>query len=206
METIEYHILPVVRRVVKVLAIATHRILLGCALLALAEPALLLLHLPLPGILCGLGSKFLFTTAICLLVILAAWGHTVLLAERGFTLSRWMIWVGAMLAPLVPVCWCLGLFGGKMLLYRQEEMPLILGTLLLFCALINLPRMAAASWQLQVRIVALPVLLILVDILDVPGLILACTAFKFLVFLVAGDPLRKLAAVAPRIISLPPRG
>ena len=73
-------------------------------------------------------------------------------------------------------------------------------------ALINLPRMAAAPWQLQVKLVLLPLLLLLVLFFDIPGLVLACAGLKLLTAFTASNPLRQLAAAAPRIISLPPRG
>ena len=139
-------------------------------------------------------------------MFLAAWSHTVLLAERGNVITRWLAWVGAILAPLAPAGWIYTFFSGKLLLYRQGELPFILTTLLFLTALINLPRMAAAPWQLQVKLVLLPLLLLLVLFLDIPGLVLACAGLKLLTAFTASNPLRQLAAAAPRIISLPPRG
>lgn len=206
METIEYHILPVVRLWIARLSTATRYTLVACAVSALLEPLLLIAHLPLPGIACGLISTVFLYTGICLLMLLAAWSHTVLLAERGNVITRWLAWVGALLSPLAPICWGYTLFSGKLLLYRQGELPYILSTLLLVTALINLPRMAAAPWQLQVKLVLLPFLLLLVLITDIPGLVLACAGLKLLTAFTASNPLRQLAAAAPRIISLPPRG
>ncbi len=206
MESIEYHILPVVRLWIARLSTATRHTLVACAVFALLEPLLLIAHLPLPGIACGLLSTVFLYTGISLLVILAAWSHTVLLAERGNVITRWLAWVGAILAPLAPAGWIYTFFSGKLLLYRQGELPFILTTLLFLTALINLPRMAAAPWQLQVKLVLLPLLLLLVLFFDIPGLVLACAGLKLLTAFTARNPLRQLAAAAPRIISLPPRG
>lgn len=206
MESIEYHILPVVRLWIARLSTATRYTLVACAVLALLEPLLLIAHLPLPGIACGLLSTVSLYTGIALLVILAAWSHTVLLAERGNIITRWLAWVGALLAPLAPICWIYTLFSGKLLLYRQGELPFILTTLLFLTALINLPRMAAAPWPLQLRLILLPLFLLLVLFCDIPGLVLACAGLKLLTALVASNPLCQLAAAAPRIISLPPCG
>lgn len=206
METIEYHILPVVRLWIARLSTATRYTLVACAVSALLEPLLLIAHLPLPGIACGLISTVFLYTGICLLMLLTAWSHTVLLAERGNVITRWLAWVGAILAPLAPAGWIYTFFSGKLLLYRQGELPFILTSLLFLTALINLPRMAAAPWQLQVKLVLLPLLLLLVLFFDIPGLVLACAGLKLLTAFTASNPLRQLAAAAPRIISLPPRG
>ena len=87
-------------------------------------------------------------------------------------------------------------------MYRQAELPLILGVIMLGAAVVNIPRMAAAPWQLQVRVVALP-LLLLIYCTDVPGLLVFCAVFKLLAAWVAAAPLRLLADFAPRIISMP---
>ena len=141
---IEYHILPVVKQSAGHLATALRWVLAACALLTVAELVLLPLHQVLAGILCGIVSSFLLQLGLCLLVVLAAWCHAVLLADQGSVITRWMLRVGAILAPLAPICWVYTLFSGELLLYRQAELPLILAVLLLFAALVNIPRMAAA--------------------------------------------------------------
>jgi hypothetical protein len=126
METLEYHILPVVRSAISRLAVIARYTLFFCAGLALLEPVLLMLRLPLAGILSGMASTFLLHTALCLLVILLSWSHTVLLAGQGTVVTRWLMWVGAILSPLAPVCWCYTLVTGKLLLYRQRELVIIM--------------------------------------------------------------------------------
>ena len=200
---IEYHILPVVKQSAGHLATALRWVLAACALLTVAELVLLPLHQVLAGILCGIASSFLLQLGLCLLVVLAAWCHAVLLADQGSVITRWMLRVGAILAPLAPICWVYTLFSGELLLYRQAELPLILAVLLLFAALVNIPRMAAARWHLQARVAALPLLLLLVQLCDVPGLLLSCAALKLLAAWLAFSPLRQLASLAPRIISMP---
>ncbi len=203
MESIEYYVLPVVRRIVASGATCTRWILASCAALALLEPALLWLRIPLPGILCGMVSSFLLWLAVSLLLLLAAWCHQVLLAERGLALTRWLLLVGSMLAPAAPVCWLYTTLSGRLLLYRQAELPLFFCGLLLLAALMNIPRMAAARWQLQLRIVLLPLLLLAALSLDTPGLVLCSTTLKLLAAWQAAPLLQWLAAAAPRIISMP---
>jgi hypothetical protein len=203
MPPIEYHLLPPVKRAVAVLATTMRYSLATCAALALAEMVLLPLHLPMAAILSGLISSFLLPLSIAMLAVLAAWCHAVLLAGQGILLSRWLTRVGAGLAPLVPICWGYSYLTGRLLLYRQAELPLILGSLLLGTALFNIPKMAAAPWQLQVRVVALPLLLLAAYCFDVPGGLVFCSVAKVLAAWVAATPLRLLSSFAPRIISMP---
>lgn len=203
MPPIEYHILPPVRKTVGKCGTVARCVLWGCALLALAELVLLPLRLPLAGILCGMISGVLFVLGVALVAVLVAWGHTVLLAGQGMVVTRWLVRIGAGLAPLLPVCWGYSLLSGRLLLYRQAELPIILGLIMLGAAVVNIPRMAAAPWQLQARVVALPVLLLLVYCTDVPGLLVFCSVLKLLTAWVASAPLRLLADFAPRIISMP---
>lgn len=200
---IEYHLLPVIRAAVSRLSTGARYSLAGCAALALAELLLLLLRLPLPGILCGMGSTFMLSVSLALLTIAAMWGHTVLLAGQGVFITRWLLRVCAILAPVAPVSWLVLIITGAPLLYRQAEIPFMLAGLLLAAATVNIPRMAAAPWQLQLRIVLVPVLLLVVLVCDLPGMLLPCIAAKILVWWVAAKPLRLLAWAAPRIISMP---
>lgn len=185
------------------LADLTRYFLLACAALALAELVLLPLRFSMVGIVCGLLSSFLLPWAIGLLAVLVAWGHAVLLAGQGVGITRWLVRVGALLAPFIPVCWLYTLATGELLLYRQAELPIILGVLMLGAALVNIPKMAAASWQLQLRIVLLPVLLLLAYCCEMPGMLVFCAVFKILAAWVAYRPLKQLASLAPRIISMP---
>lgn len=200
---IEYHLLPPVKTTVAHAATVLRYVLTVCAALALAELVLLPLHMPLAGIACGLVSAFLLQLALALLVLLAAWCQPVLLAGQGNFVARWLVRVGALLAPLAPVCWLYSMLSGELLLYRQAELPLILGVLLVVAAVVNVLRMAAAPWKLQLRIVALPVLLLVALVCDAPGVLLYGAVFKLLAAWVAAGPLHKLAAVAPRIIAMP---
>ncbi len=203
MQPIEYHLLPFVKRTVAVLASTTRYTLTACAVLALAELALLPLRFPVAAILCGLISSFLLPLGTALLAVLVAWCHAVLLAGQGMLLSRWLVRVGAVLAFFVPICWGYSYMTGRLLLYRQAELPLILGLLILGAALCNIPKMAAAPWQLQVRVVVLPLLLLAAYCFDVPGGLVFCSVAKILAAWVAAQPLRLLASYAPRIISMP---
>ena len=203
MQKVEYHILPLVKRIVGRGATLAQYTLWGCALLALAELVLLPLRMPLAGICCGMASGGLYALGLAFIVALMAWCHTVLLAEQGIGLTRWLVRVGAALAPLFPVCWGYTLVTGQLLLYRQNELPLILGGILVISSVLNIFRMAAAPWQLQARIVAVPVLLLLAFCCDVPGLLVVSAVCKLLCAWLSSSPLRTLADVAPRIISMP---
>lgn len=203
MPPIEYHILTPVKNAIGKCAAIARYVLWGCALLALAELVLLPLRLPLAAILSGMVSGALLALGIALVAVLAAWGHTVLLAGQGMMLSRWMLNIGALLSPLLPVCWIYTICTGVSLLYRQGELPIILTVLMFFAALVNIPRMAAAPWQLQVRIVLLPLLLLLAYCSDAPGLLIFSVAFKLLAAWISTAPLSLLADFAPRIISMP---
>ena len=200
---IEYHLLPAVKRSVAVLGNLTRYSLAACAGLAVAELVLLPLRLPLTGIFCGMVSSFLQGWSLMLLALLAAWCHSVLLAGQGSSITRWLLRLGALLAPLMPLCWIYTLATGRLLLYRQTELPLILGVFLVMAAIVNIPRMAAAPWQLQLRVVALPLLLLAAQICDAPGLLLPCAGLKILAAWAAAAPLRLLSSTAPRIISMP---
>lgn len=200
---VEYHLLPAVKRTVARGASVTRGVLILAAALAVAELVLLPLHLVLPGIACGMASSFLLGCGLALLVALGAWCHAVLLAGQGMLITRWLLRTGAVLAPLVPVCWGYTFVTGRLLLYRQAELPLILGVLLAAGALFNIPRMAAAPWQLQLRVVLLPLVLLVGLVCDFPGMLLLCAAARLLAAWLAAAPLRLLAALAPRIISMP---
>ena len=203
MEKIEYHLLPPVKRSVAVLADLTRYSLAACAGFALAELSLIPLRFPLAGIVSGIISSTLLAWCIALLAVLAAWCQPVLLAKQGIWLSRWLLRFGALLAPLVPICWIYSLACGPYLLYRQAELPLILGVFMLSAAVFNIFHMAAAPRALRIRVIALPLLLLLAYCCDMPGLLVFGTIFKLLAIWAAAAPLRQLASIAPRIISMP---
>jgi hypothetical protein len=64
----------------------------------------------------------------------------------------------------------------------------------------------AAPWQLQLRVIALPLFLLAALVCDAPGILLCSVVFKLLAAWVAAGPLRMLAAVAPRVIAMPETG
>ena len=203
MEKIEYHLLPPVTKGVAVLANLTRYSLVACAGFSLAELALMPLRFPLAGIVSGLISSTLLPWCIALLAVLAAWCQPVLMAKQGIWLSRWLLRLGALFAPLVPICWGYSLVCGLPLLYRQAELPLILGVFMLSAAVFNIFHMAAAPRALKIRVIVLPLLLLLAYCCDMPGLLVFGTIFKLLAIWAAAAPLRQLASIAPRIISMP---
>lgn len=203
MEKIEYHLLPPVKRGVARLAALTRYSLVACAVFALGELVLLPLRFPLAGIVSGMISSTLLAWCIALLTVLAAWCQPVLLANQGIWLSRWLLRIGALFAPLIPICWGYSLVCGQNLLYRQGELPLILAACMLCAAVFNIFHMAAAPAGLKVRLILLPILLLLTCCCDMPGLLIYSCVFKLLATWAAGTPLRQLASIAPRIISMP---
>ena len=203
MERIEYHLLPPVRRGIAWLATLLRYSLGLCAALALAELALMPLRLPLAGIACGMLSSALLPWCIALLAVLAAWCQPVLLAGQGIWLSRWLLRLAALFAPLIPICQVWSHLTGQVLLYRQGELPLILGVFLLCAAVFNIFHMAAAPRALKIRVIALPPLLLLAYCCDMPGLVVLGTVCKLLAMWIAAAPLRQLADITPHIISMP---
>lgn len=149
-------------------------------------------------LICGAGCEFLLALLLPCLYLLALWCHQVLVAGRGTAVTRWLLLFLLLFAFLHPVCEGWLLLSGKPLLANQMLLPAVLYT--------ALPCVFALNWF---RMAALPLryrLLLLCFLLALPGnyilmgslcvLLLPCFSFV---------PLRRLAAYAPLIVSLPPK-
>lgn len=197
-------ILPGVRRAVSLLAAACRYTLITGAALSIAELLLLLLAgFLVPGLVCGFLSRLSVPIAVALLGLVIPWCHTVLLAERGWVLTRYLSLCTAVFALLYPLSDLWLFITGSPLIANHGLLPVVCCALWLVFSLLNLGHMAAARWHLQLRIVLIPILILIIIITDLPELLIICSVFKLLLLLAAGGPLRMLADAAPRIISLP---
>lgn len=161
------------------------------------------LHMVPAAIVCGVLSALFLVLSLAFLLPVAAWGHTVLLAGQGLFISRWLCRMGVVISPVLIVASLYTFCTGQMLMYRQEELPLLLGVVLLVASSLNWNNMAAASVRVQLRIHALPVLLLACLVTDWPGLLPLCALFKLLAAWVGAAPLLRLARIAPLVVSLP---
>lgn len=140
-----------------------------------------------------LAALLLFT-----LYMLALWGHHVLLAGRGLAATRWIL---LLLLPMLVLhllceaCFCLS---GAPLLVNQALLPVVLYTSLATAVALNWFCMAALPLRLRLLLLCFAWLLVVQYVLAVPVLLLLlpCVGFPLL---------RRLACMAPRVVSLPPR-
>lgn len=147
--------------------------------------------------LCGAGREFLLALLMPCLYLLALWCHQVLLAGRGTAVTRWLLLCLLFFAFLHAVCMGWLLVSGKPLLVNQMLLPAVLYTVLPCVFAVNWFRMAALP--LRYRLLLIFFLLVLLGNYILMGslcvLLLPCFSFVLL---------RRLAAYAPLIVSLPP--
>lgn len=209
-------IFPAVKRAVSVLAkvtawgfvAAAALWLLGLALLAVAAMLCSAAELPeeMPVwvsvtesaiLICGAGREFLLALLMPCLYLLALWCHQVLLAGRGTAVTRWLLLCLLFFAFLHAVCMGWLLVSYKPLLANQMLLAPVLYTVLPCVFAVNWFRMAALP--LRYRLLLIFFLLVLLGSYILAGslcvLLLPCFSFV---------PLRRLAAYAPLIVSLPP--
>lgn len=213
----EYLIFPAVKRAVSVLAKVTAWGFVAAAALwllglvaLLAVAAMLCSAAELPEempvwvsvtesaiLICRAGREFLLALLLPCLYLLALWCHQVLLAGRGTVVTRFLLLCSLFFAFLHPVCAGWLLLSGKPLLVNQMLLPAVLYTVLPCVFAVNWFRMAALP--LRYRLLLIFFLLALLGNYILMGslcvLLLPCFSFV---------PLRRLAASAPRIVSLPP--
>ncbi len=213
----EYLIFPAVKRAVSVLAKVTAWGFVAAAALWLLGLALLVGELGLLSaagdsdealvwlsrcemiqFLGGVGREFLLALLLPCLYLLALWCHQVLVAGRGTAVTRWLLLFLLLFAFLHPVCEARLLLSGKPLLANQLLLPAVLYTVL--------PCVFALNWF---RMAALPLryrLLLLCFLLALLGNYILCGSLcVFLLPCFSFVPLRRLAAYAPLIVSLPPK-
>ncbi len=198
-------IYPAVKRAVAWLSGLAATFALAAAALSLLALACFCLGATQAGAYAAGMSQFISRLVVVVVSLLTPWCHNVLLAGRGGDITRWLAGFGVYLGLLVLVCSAYTAFSFELLLPRQDDVALMLLTLLLAITLFNLPRMAAASPWLRAGIVLTPLLLLLVELTDLPLLLLPNALLKLLAAALLFPLLRRLRAFAPRIIGMPGR-
>lgn len=206
----EWLIYPGVKRAAAMLASVALVCMLAAAVCAPAEILCAMLaermqsgFLLSAALLCGGAASMLLLACAACLGPLGAWCHLVLVAGRGSAFTRFLTQIGAFLSLLLPVCMAYSLAMKEPLLAREAEIPLYICLILLVATLINLPNTKAASIPLRALAAALPLFLLGAFLTDVSGLLPIRAACAMLAAACAYMPLRKLAATAERIVSLP---
>ncbi len=206
----EWLIYPGVKRAAAVLARVALVCMLAAAVCAPAEIVCAMLaermqssFLLSAALLCGGAASMLLLAGVACLGPLGAWCHLVLVAGRGSAFTRFLTQIGAFLSLLIPVCMAYSLAMKEPLLAREAEIPLYICLILLVATLINLPNMKAASIPLRALAAALPLFLLGAFLTDASGLLPIRAACAMLAAACAYMPLRRLAATAERIVSLP---
>lgn len=202
----ELCILPTVRRYISLSAYALRYVLIFSAIMSLTEIAFLIAGLAIPGLLCGILGKIAIPLSVALLGILLPWGHAVLLAERGWAITRYLLLSLSLLALLYPFLDVWALLNGHPLLHNQALLAPTLYALWFLTAIANFGFMAAAPLTLQLRIVALPLLLMGVHLTDYPDLLMLHAVLKIALAAAVSQPALMLAKTAPLIISMPATG
>lgn len=197
-------ILPAVKGTIGALArIALIGLMLN-AVLSVAEILLISSGALRSGIICGMAGSLLLALEAFVLSLLVAWCHRVLLFQRGYFLTGCLAGGVIILCLAWPVCQVYSLLTGKLLLVSQGLLPTLICPTLLLIHFFNLPNMAAASLWLKIRLGIFPLLLLLIYLCDQPLFILMACIGKLLLWVLLAGPLRQLADIAPRVISMPP--
>ena len=203
MQNNEFLILPGVKNTVGKLSALARTGLVLCAVAGVAEILCFSHDLPTVGIICGILSSFILNLELTALSLLCIWCHDTLLPERGYGFTRFLGYLAFFFAAAWFVCGIYSTFTGKTLLLNQGLLPFISCIQLFFIHLTNLPNMEAASRPLKIRLSIFPPLMMLIFLCDQPGGILIATIGKLTLLLLLAHPLRQLADIAPRVISMP---
>lgn len=200
----QWPIFPLVRQVVRQLALVAAYAAIASAGLSLLGVVLLEAMSLLPV---AVGSLFIADSLLylhlALLPFIMLWCHEVLPAGRGFTLTRYLLFLAAFNGVLLLVCESYLAVTGGLLLARQAEIPAFIWVVVLCSFLFNLGNLSAApakwKWLYGLYLfLLLPALLIAGTPLLLPGAV--C---KILVAAAGSPLLQALARLAPRIVSLP---
>lgn len=183
---------------------------LGCGLASAAAAAAELALAPLgfvpAALFAGQASSLLFALFLSGVSLLAPWCHEVLLARRGWGLTRFLLAMGALMGLFLLAGVVYALLTGTPLFLRQGELPLMISLLLLVCMLANMPLMAAAPLRRRVRLACFALVLLATAITDAPILVALNDMCRILAVLLAFSPLLTLRRAAPLIVSLPDEG
>lgn len=199
----DFLILPAVRNAVGASARIALIGLMLSAVLGVAEILLLSSGILRVGIICGMTGSIILALEAGILSLLAAWCHRVLLFQRGYFLTACLAGTVIILSLAWPTCLIYSLLTGKLLLINQGVLPILIYPTLLLMHLFNLPNMAAASPGLKVRLGIFPLLLLLIYLFDQSGGLLFASIGKLMLWVLLAGPLRQLADLAPRVISMP---
>lgn len=199
----DFPILPGVKTTIGRLAGLARTGLILCALLSVAEIMFLTHDYTAIGVICGLLSSLLLNLELPILSVLILWCHEVMLPGRGYAFSRFLGGPVIIFSVSCPACTLYTVFTGTPLLINQALFPFIVCLMLEMIYLINLPNMGAATRFLKLRLGLLPFLLVLIFSLDQPSGLLFAVIGKLLLLLLLARPLRQLANIAPRVISMP---
>lgn len=143
---------------------------------------------------------------LCCCGLLAPWCHDVLLAKRGSKATRFLSRLALIFALFLLFCASYTLATDRLLLIRQEEIPLWLSCLLLTILLCNLPNMAAAPLRWQILLVLFPLLSLACPLTGMTGSLpwdLLSQAFGLCSCLIGSILLTRLSRLAPHLAGLP---
>lgn len=197
----EYLIYPAVKRMIAVLSRMTAHLYVAAALFWVAGLGLLCFA-PADCV-----AAFVATTSLADFFVAAAapglylsalWCHHVLLAGRGVTATRRMLFFMLFFAFLHPVCVGYEMMTGAPLLVNQSLLPAVLYTVLPSVFFCNWFRMTALPLRYRLLLLLFFICLLGRYILQGSFLMLLLPCFSYI-------PLRLLAHYAPQIVSLPPR-
>lgn len=204
----EMLIYPAVKRAVSILAHVTAWGYVLLALLWLLGLALVLAAAGLnwshgapvffeQGLAWVFGARAILESLLLLcLYLLALWCHLVLLAGRGVAVTRWLLLFLLIFAFLHPVCVLYVCLLGKPLLVNQFLLPAVLYTSLAAVYIFNWFCMAALALRWRLCLLAFVACLSEQYILGGSVLLLLLPWLSFV-------PLRRLARLAPLVVSLP---
>lgn len=205
MQSENFLILPGVKGAVGRLAEAARIGLMLCAAAGTAELLCVSGGFFVAGLVCGVFSSLILNLELVILSAAVFWCHDVLLAERGYGFTRFLCLVAFFYALTCPVGEVYTFCTGSLLLPSQGLHPIIVCLLFLAVHLVNLPNMEAAGVSLKIRLGVFPLLVAAVFAAEQVGFIPVSAIGKVLLLLLLARPLRQLADIAPRVISMPDR-
>ena len=201
MNEIEYFIFIPVKKFVSVTAKLLRYLVPAILLCGIAEIALLYGGFK-EGMHLGIISDQLLEVFISFLSLIALWCHHVLLARRGYAITRFLMSFSAVMSGIFMICMVYTLATGEFLLVKQHQTPILVACIIMMAVLCNLNNMAAASRMFRFGLVVFVVALLGAGI-TAGVLIPISLLFKIVMAVPAYIFLKKLEQVAPRIISMP---
>lgn len=201
MNEIEYFIFIPVKKFVSVTAKLLRYLLPAILVCGIAEIAFLYAGVK-EGLHLGIISDQLLEVFISFLSLLVLWSHHVLLARRGYAITRFLMSFSAVMSGIFMICMVYTLATGELLLVKQHQTPIFVACIIMLAVLFNLNNMAAATRGFRIGLVVCVVAL-LGAIITAGVLLPISIIFKIIMAIPAYLFLKKLEMVAPRIISMP---